>query len=46
LQQRLSQGARDYYQMHVKPRQRVLQIFQEAFATEPSLKTRAVGVEA
>jgi hypothetical protein len=46
LQQRLSKGARTYYQQHVKPRQRVLQIFREAFATEPSLETRAVGVEA
>jgi hypothetical protein len=46
LQQRLSTGARTYYQQHVKPRQRVLQIFREAFATEPSLETRAVGVEA
>jgi hypothetical protein len=46
LQQRLSTGARDYYQMHVKPRQRVLQIFQEAFAPATQLDVRAVGVEA
>jgi hypothetical protein len=46
LQRRLSKGAHDYYQMHVKPRERVLQLFQEAFALEPRLKTRVVGAEA
>jgi hypothetical protein len=46
LQQRLSQGARSYYQMHVKPRERVLQMLQEAFAIEPKLYPHVVGVEA
>jgi len=46
LQRRLSRSIYEYYQQHVKPRQRVLQIIQEAFNIEPSLKTRAVGVEA
>jgi hypothetical protein len=32
--------------MHVKPRERVLQLFQEALALEPRLKTRVVGAEA